>query len=211
MSLFLTIGITACLYIVIPKGFFPQQDTGMILGIAEAAQDISYTAMSQRMQAVINTVLKDPAVYSVGAQIGAGGATATLNQGRVFIALKPHDQRDVSADQIIARLRIKLAAVQGITLYMRAAQDITVGARLSKTQYQYTLTDADSHELNHWSEIFLEKLKTIAGITDVTSDQENAGPRLNKSHQVSESRLPPWITRWTMRSASASSRRCSLP
>ena len=179
MTMAATIALTGYFYVIIPKGFFPQQDTGMILGIAEAAQDVSFTAMSQRMEAVIDTVLKDPAVSSVGAQIGAGGATATLNQGRVFIALKPNDQRNVSADQIIARLREKLAAVEGITLYMQAAQDITVGARLSKTQYQYTLTDADQNELNHWSAIFLEKLTNLPGITDITSDQENAGPRLN--------------------------------
>ena len=174
-----TIGVTGYLYVVIPKGFFPQQDTGMIQGIAEAAQDISYTAMTQRMEAVINTVLKDPAVASVGAQIGAGGATATLNDGRMFIALKPRDQRDASADEVITRVQKSLAGIQGITLYMQASQDITVGARLNKTQYQYTLTDADSNELNHWSEIFLDKLRQIPGITGVTSDQENAGPRLN--------------------------------
>ena len=179
MAMVGTIAFTGYLYAVIPKGFFPQQDTGMILGIAEAAQDVSFKAMSQRMEAVIDTVLKDPAISSVGAQIGAGGATATLNQGRMFIALKPHDERNASADQVIARLREKLAAIEGITLYMQAAQDITVGARLSKTQYQYTLTDADLNELNHWSAIFLDKFKSLPGITDVTSDQENAGPRLN--------------------------------
>jgi hydrophobe/amphiphile efflux-1 (HAE1) family protein len=176
MTLFLTIGLTGYLYPVIPKGFFPQQDTGMITGIAEAAQDISYPAMVERIQAVIDTVLKDPAINSVGTQIGG---TTTLNQGRMFIALKPQDQRNANADQVIARLRTKLAAVQGITLYMQAAQDITVGARLSKTQYQYTLTDADSNELNHLSAIFLEKLRSIPGITGVTTDQQNAGPRLN--------------------------------
>jgi multidrug efflux pump len=174
-----TIAVTGYLYVVIPKGFFPQQDTGLIVGIAEAAQDVSYSAMVQRTGAVINTVLKDPDVYSVGASIGAGGGTSTLNQGRVFIALKPRDQRKASADQIIARLQTKLAAVEGITLYMQAAQDITVGARLSKTQYQYTLTDADSNELNHWSAIFLDEIKKIPGVTGVTTDQENAGPRLN--------------------------------
>ena len=176
MTLFLTIGLTGYLYTVIPKGFFPQQDTGMITGIAEAAQDISYPAMVERVEAVIDTVLKDSAIASVGAQIGG---TTTLNQGRMFIALKPQDQRKANADQVIARLRTRLAAVEGITLYMQAAQDITVGARLSKTQYQYTLTDADSNELNHWSDIFLEKLRSIPGIVDVTTDQQNAGPRLN--------------------------------
>jgi multidrug efflux pump len=174
-----TIVLTGYLYFIIPKGFFPQQDTGMIFGIAEAAQDISYAAMVQREGAIINTVLKDPAVDSVGASIGAGGGTTTLNQGRVFIALKPRDQRKADADQIISRLQAKLAAVPGITLYMQAAQDITVGARLSKTQYQYTLSDADSNELNHWSAYFLDKLKGIPGITGVTTDQENGGPRLN--------------------------------
>src|SRR5262249_49449092 len=126
-----TIAVTGYLYFVIPKGFFPQQDTGMIVAIAEASQDVSFNQMSQRMQAVIATVLKDPAVASVGAQIGAGGATATLNDGRMFIALKPHDQR-VSADQAIIRLQKSLAHIEGITLYMQAAQDITAGARLSK-------------------------------------------------------------------------------
>jgi HAE1 family hydrophobic/amphiphilic exporter-1 len=172
-----TIGLTGWLYVIIPKGFFPQQDTGMITAIAEANQDISFPAMVQRMQAVLDTVQKDPAVASIGSQVG--GAGGTLNQGRAFIALKPHDQRDVSADQVINRLRTSLAGIQGVTLYMQAAQDITVGGRLSKTQYQYTLNDADSNELNYWSAIFLEKLKTIPGITDVTTDQENAGPMLN--------------------------------
>ena len=174
-----TIGMTGYLYVVIPKGFFPQQDTGMIMGIAEAAQDISYPAMAQRMQAVMATVMKDPAVASVGAMVGAGGSTVTLNQGRMFIALTPHDARSVSADQVIARLDTALSRIQGITLYMQAAQDITVGGRLAKTQYQYTLTDADSNELTHWSAIFVDKLKSIPGITDVATDQENAGPRLN--------------------------------
>jgi multidrug efflux pump subunit AcrB len=170
-----TIAVTGYLYYVIPKGFFPQQDTGLIIGIAEAAQDISYTAMVQHEGAIINTVLKDPAVDSVGASIGAGGGTTTLNQGRVFIALKPRDQRRANADQIIRRLQTELAAVPGITLYMQAAQDITVGGRLSKTQYQYTLADADSNELNHWSAYFLDKLKGVPGITGVTTDQENGG------------------------------------
>ena len=130
------------------------------------------------MQAVIATVLKDPAVASVGAQIGASGTT-TLNDGRMFIALKPHDQRDVSADQVINRLRPQVAKLQGINLYMQAAQDITIGARVSRTQYQYTLVDADAGELNHWAPIFLDGLKKIPGITDVVSDQENAGPLLD--------------------------------
>ncbi len=174
-----TMALTAYLYVVIPKGFFPQQDTGMILGIAEASQDISFPAMAERMQAVIGVVSQDPAVASVGSQIGAGGATETLNDGRMFIALKPESQRSASADQVINRLRPKLAKIQGITLYMQAAQDITIGARLSKTQYQFTLADADAGELNGWSALFLDKVKSLPGIADVTSDQENGGPRLD--------------------------------
>ena len=157
-----TMALTGYLYVVIPKGFFPQQDTGMILGIAEASQDISFPAMAQRMQAVIGVVLQDPAVASVGSQIGAGGATATLNDGRMFIALKPESQRSASADQVINRLRPKLAKIQGITLYMQAAQDITIGARLSKTQYQFTLADADAAELNYWAALFLDKIQKLA-------------------------------------------------
>lgn len=179
MTLFLAIGVTGYLYVVIPKGFFPQQDTGLIVGVAEAAQDISYQAMTQRLKAVVDKVIEDPAVLSVGSALGAGGGVATVNQGRVFITLKPREQRDASADGVINRLQTKLAGVEGIALFMQAAQDITVGARLAKTQFQYTLTDSDSNELNHWSAIFLDKLKSIPGITDVTTDQENAGPRLN--------------------------------
>jgi multidrug efflux pump subunit AcrB len=135
--------------------------------------------MAERQQALIDILLKDPAIESVANYIGPGGPTATLNQGRVFIVLKPKPQRKASADQIINRLKPQLAKIQGITLYMQAAQDITIGARLSKTQYQYTLTDADSDELSHWSAIFLEKLRATSGITDVASDQANAGPMLD--------------------------------
>ena len=178
MVMFATIALTGYLYVVIPKGFFPQQDTGMIIGLSEAAQDISYQAMVERQQALINAVMRDPAVASVGAQIGAGGGTTTVNDGRLFIALKPQNQR-VPVDRVIARLRSSLAKIQGITLYMQAAQDITIGGRVSKTQYQYTLDDADPGELNHWAALFLDKIKTIPGIVDVTTDQLNAGPMLD--------------------------------
>ncbi|MGA7996251.1 MAG: efflux RND transporter permease subunit, partial [Bradyrhizobium sp.] len=174
-----TIVLTGYLYVVIPKGFFPQQDTGLIIGVTEAAQDISFAAMAERQQAVVNVVLRDPAVASVGSQIGAGGPTATLNDGRMFIALKPRDERKASADEVINRLRPKLAKLQGITLYMQAAQDITIGGRVSRTQYQFTLTDPDPGELIHWSTLFLDKLKSVPGIADVASDQQNAGPLLD--------------------------------
>src|SRR5262249_50138288 len=142
-----TVALTGYLYVIIPKGFFPQQDTGLILGFSEAAQDISYQAMAQRQQALIDAVLQDPAVASVG----AGGGNYSTNTGRMFISLKPKSQRDASADQIILRLQQRLAKIQGITLYMQAAQDITIGGRLNKTQYQYTLSDSDPGELNHWA------------------------------------------------------------
>jgi HAE1 family hydrophobic/amphiphilic exporter-1 len=174
-----TIVVTGYLYYVIPKGFFPEQDTGMILGIGEAAQDISYPAMADRMQAAVNVLLKDPDITSVGSNVGPGGPTATLNQGRLFIALKPRDERRASASEIIDRLRPQLAKVEGIALFLQPAQDITIGGRLNKTQYQYTLADADSNELNHWAGIFLDKLKTLPQITDVATDQENSGPLLD--------------------------------
>jgi hydrophobe/amphiphile efflux-1 (HAE1) family protein len=174
-----TIVLTGYLYIIIPKGFFPQQDTGMITGITEASEDISFPAMAERQQAVVDVVLKDPAVASVGSYIGPGGPTATLNNGRLFIALKPQGERTASADEVINRLRPKLAELQGITLYMQAAQDITIGGRVSRTQYQYTLTDPDPGELNQWSAQFLDKLKSVPGIADIASDQQNAGPLLD--------------------------------
>jgi hydrophobe/amphiphile efflux-1 (HAE1) family protein len=174
-----TVVLTGYLYYIIPKGFFPLQDTGMLFGIAEAAQDISFPAMVERQQALMNIVLKDPAVESVSDFMGPGGATPTLNQGRGFVVLKPLSQRKVSASQVIERLKPQLARVQGASLYLQPAQDITIGARIAKTQYQYTLYDADSRELEHWTEIFLNKLKTMPQITDVATDQENAGPMLN--------------------------------
>jgi hydrophobe/amphiphile efflux-1 (HAE1) family protein len=174
-----TVALTGYLYMVIPKGFFPQQDTGLILGFSEAAQDISHQAMAQRQQALIDAVLQDPAVASVGTGIGAGGGNYTTNTGRMFIALKPKSQRDASADQVILRLQQRLAKIQGITLYMQAAQDITIGGRLNKTQYQYTLADSDPGELSHWAPLFLEKIRALPGITGVTTDQLNAGPLLD--------------------------------
>jgi hydrophobe/amphiphile efflux-1 (HAE1) family protein len=175
MVMFATVALTGYLYVIIPKGFFPQQDTGLILGFAEAGQDISYKAMAQRTQALIDAVLEDPAVASVGTAIGFGGGNYTTNTGRMFISLKPKGQRDASADQIILRLQQRLAKIQGIALYMQAAQDITIGGRLNKTQYQYTLADSDPGELSHWAPLFLEKIRALPGITGVTTDQLNSG------------------------------------
>jgi HAE1 family hydrophobic/amphiphilic exporter-1 len=174
-----TIVLTGYLYYMIPKGFFPLQDTGMLYGIAEAAQDISFPAMAERQQALMNVVLQDPAVESVSDFMGPGGSTPTLNQGRGFVVLKPIEERKISAAAVIERLRPKLAQVQGATLYLQPAQDITIGARIAKTQYQYTLYDADSRELDHWVDIFFNKMRSMPQITDVATDQENAGPMLN--------------------------------
>ena len=170
-----TIIATGILFVMIPKGFFPQEDTGLIIGIAEGAQDISPAGMMGRMQAVLDVVTKDPAVASAIGYIGPGGPTVTLNDGRMFITLKPLGQRSASADQVIARLNRALQPVEGVTLYMQAAQDITIGARLSKTQYQYTLVDVDNDELNHWAPILLQKLQGLPQLTDVASDQQSAG------------------------------------
>src|SRR3981189_852599 len=175
MTMFGTIALTGYLFVIIPKGFFPQQDTGLIIGLSEAAQDISFQAMAERQQALINAVMKDPAVASIGSAVGAGGGNTTVNNGRVYIALKPQNQRD-SMDEVIARLRTNLGKIQGITLYMQAAQDVTIGGRLSKTQYQYTLADADAGALNHWAGLFLDKIKAVPGIADVATDQLHARP-----------------------------------
>jgi len=169
-----TVVLTGVLFIEIPKGFFPQEDTGLIQGIAEGAENISPQAMKDRMRAVLAVVMQDPAVAAANAYIGPGGPTVTENDGRVFITLKPYGQRP-GVDQLIARLSKALQPVYGITLYMQAAQDITVGARVSKTQYQYTLVDVDIDELDHWAPILFNKLKTLPQLTDVASDQQSTG------------------------------------
>ncbi len=174
-----TVAATVALFIVIPKGFFPQQDTGLIVGISEAAQDVSPEGMKQRQQAILEIASRDPAVASAVGYIGPGGPTVTENDGRVFITLKPHGQRDVTADQVIARLATALQQVQGITLYMQAAQDINIGSRLSKTQYQFTLTDVDSAELNLYAPKLLAKLQSLPELSSVASDQQSTGRTLN--------------------------------
>jgi hydrophobe/amphiphile efflux-1 (HAE1) family protein len=178
LTMFGTIALTGYLYVVIPKGFFPEQDTGLIIGLSEAAQDISFQAMAERQQALLDALMRDPAVASVGAAVGAGGGNTTVNDGRVYIALKPKSERGSMAD-VLERLRTNLAKIQGITLYMQAAQDITIGGRVSKTMYQYTLNDADPGELDHWAALFLDRIKAVPGITDVATDQLNAGPMLD--------------------------------
>ena len=178
-SFFATLAITVVLFQTIPKGFFPQQDTGLITGISEAAQDISFTEMMRRQVALGEIIQQDPAIASVGMVAGSGGPTASLNNGRVFITLKPKDQRDVSIQQVISRLRTKLNEVEGARLFMQPAQDVNVGGRLSRTQFQYTLQDSNLDELNEWAPKILERLKAVPALRDVATDQQFSGLALS--------------------------------
>ncbi|HVY42834.1 MAG TPA: multidrug efflux RND transporter permease subunit [Hyphomicrobiaceae bacterium] len=175
---FATVILTGYLFVTIPKGFFPQQDTGLITGISEAAQDISFRDMMSKQEALGEIIGKDPAVATYAMVIGTGGSTSTLNSGRFFITLKPRSERDASAGEIIARLRPQLEKVEGARLFMQAAQDVNVGGRLSRTQFQYTLQDANFDELNEWAPKVLEKLKTIPELRDVATDQQTSGTAL---------------------------------
>lgn len=177
LTFFLTLGATVYLFTAIPKGFFPQQDTGLITGISEGPQDVSFQKMVQLQEALGDIVRADPAVDTIAMAIGGSGGTA-INNGRMFITLKPREQRDVSADRVIARLRPKLEEVQGARLYLQAAQDVRMGGRSSRTQYQYTLQDADLAELSEWSPKVLAKLQTLAEVRDVATDQQVAGTTL---------------------------------
>jgi HAE1 family hydrophobic/amphiphilic exporter-1 len=166
-----TLTATVALFIVIPKGFFPQQDTGFIFGSAQGAQDTSFEAMNRRMIQLADVVRHDPDVTGVA----MFGNSSQFNAGFFFIALKPKDEgRTLSADQVIARLRPQLAQVEGVSLLMQAGQDINVGGRLARTQFQYTLTDANLDELNEWAPKLLEKMQELPQLTDVASDIQNA-------------------------------------
>jgi multidrug efflux pump len=169
-----TVALSVYLYIVIPKGFFPQQDTGRLNGSVVADQDISFQAMQVKIQALAAIVKQDPAVDNVLAFSGGGGGTTT-NTGRVFIALKPLGQRSETADQIITRLRPKLNAVPGATLFLQAVQDVRIGGRQSSAQYQYTIQSDNLQLLNHWGPILLKTMKGIHQLTDVNNDSQNKG------------------------------------
>jgi multidrug efflux pump len=171
----LTLIATLLLYVVIPKGFFPVQDTGVILGISEASQSASFAAMADRQQAAARTILKDPAVASLSSFIGVDGTNTTINSGRIQINLKPLRERKASASEIIRRLQPELAKIEGITLFMQPVQDLTVEDRVSRTQYQYTLEDPDARELAAWVPRFVARLQQIPELRDVASDQQNAG------------------------------------
>jgi multidrug efflux pump len=169
-----TLAATIYGYTIMPKGFFPEEDTGLILGVAEAAPDTSFAAMSGRIQRLGRIVMADPDVDNVYYWIGPN---PTVSQGRMMINLKPRKERRASAGEIIARLKPKLAGVEGIALFMQVRQDIQVGGRPSKTQYQYTLQDGDSDELARWAPVFEKKLKSLPQLQDVTSDTQASAPR----------------------------------
>ncbi len=175
MLFFATMAFTAYLYTVIPKGFFPTQDTGVMLGITEAGQDVSFAEMTRRQIRAAEVVAADPAVVAISSSIGAGLGAQTGNNGRLWITLKPFDQRDVTVQQIIARLRPKVAQIEGMNVYFQPAQDINVGGRLARTQYQYTIQDADLNELYQWAPKVLQTLRQTPMLRDVATDQQVAG------------------------------------
>jgi multidrug efflux pump len=170
-----TLLLTIYLYIVIPKGFFPVQDTGVIQGISQASQSIGSKSMSTKQQELAKIILADPAVESISSFIGADGTNTTLNSGRISINLKPLDQRKLSASDVIRRLQTKLADVKDIQLFMQPVQNITIDDRVSRTQYQYTLEDADQNELNQWAAQFVDRLKQLPELEDVATDQQLGG------------------------------------
>jgi multidrug efflux pump len=171
----ITLAVTVILYIVIPKGFFPVQDTGLIQGISEAPQSISYAAMADRQQALADAILKDPDVDSLSSFIGVDGTNTTLNQGRFLINLKPHNQRSTNATQIIRRLTKETANVTGISLYMQPVQDLTIDTTVSKTQYQFMLEDANPDELAQWTPKLVDKLRGLPQLEDVASNLQQQG------------------------------------
>ena len=170
-----TLAATILLYVIVPKGFFPVQDTGVILGVSEAPQTVSFAAMAARQQELAKVILQDPAVQSLSSFIGVDGINTTLNSGRIQINLKPLDERKVSAGDIIRRLQPQLAEVEGITLFLQPVQDLTVEDRVSRTQYQYSIECPDPNELHLWAPRLVEKLQTLPQLRDVASDQQNRG------------------------------------
>jgi len=175
LVLFITIGTAALsvyLYIIVPKGFFPQQDTGRLMGAIHAEQDISFQAIREKMYNYVGIIMKDPAVNTVTGFVGGGG---TANTGRMFITLKPLNERHISADQVITRLRSKLASVPGATLYLQAAQDLQIGGRMGNAQYQYTLQSESLSDLNEWAPKVLARLRRLPDLRDVSTDQQNRG------------------------------------
>jgi multidrug efflux pump len=185
-----TLVLTVVLYILIPKGFFPVQDTGVIQGISQASESISYEDMAVKQQELARVILQDPAVESLSSFIGADGINTTLNSGRININLIPIEKRHISAADVIRRLQTKLVNVSSVHLYMQPVQDITVDDRVTRTQYQYTLEDPDFDELNQWSDKFVAELKKLPELEDVATDQQTGGRALKLNiDRVTASRL----------------------
>jgi HAE1 family hydrophobic/amphiphilic exporter-1 len=176
MVFFATLGLSLYLFVIIPKGFFPQQDVGLITATSEASQDISFEAMKSRQEALGKTVMEDPDVATVAMAIGGSGRAG--NNGNLFITLKPRNERTASAQQIISRLRPKLEKVDGARLYMQAAQDVRLGGRPTRTQFEFTLQDANLDELNEWAPKILTRMRTLPELRDVATDQQSEGTTL---------------------------------
>ena len=174
-----TLVATIWLYIIVPKGLLPQQDTGLIVGVTDAAQSISFKAMVERQHVVADIVRQDPDVVGVASFVGAGTVNATVNTGRLYINLKPRDQRRASVSEVIDRLRDATKDVEGISLFMQAVQDVQIDSRVSRTQYQYTLEDADESELSPWASKLLNKLRTLPDLVDLATDQQSSGLQLS--------------------------------
>src|SRR6202011_1437934 len=170
-----TVALTAILYILIPKGFFPEQDTGLIQGVSEATESISYAAMAERQQALAAAILKDPDVLSLSSFIGVDGNNVTLNSGRFLINLKPRADRSTTVADVIRRLRDETADVTGITVYMQPVQDLTLDNTISRTQYQFTLESADAAALSTWAPKLVTALNKLPELADVVSNQEDNG------------------------------------
>ena len=170
-----TLVLTFWLAIIVPKGFLPEQDTGLILGVTDAAQSVSFSKMAELQQSVAELIKQDPDVKNVASFVGAGTVNATLNSGRLYIVLKPRSERNATAQQIITRLRASLNNVIGISVFFQAVQDLQIDTRLSRTQYQYTIEDANTEELNLWVPRLKEKLSALPSLMDVSSDQQVEG------------------------------------
>ena len=173
---FATIALSVYLFVIIPKGFFPQQDNGFLTGVSEMSQDISFSDMKRKQEELSRIVQADPAVDSIAMFIGGGGTA--LNSGRMYITLKPHDERNADAQQIIARLRPKLEKVEGARLYMQASQDVRLGGRATRTQFEFTLQDANLTELNEWAPKILARMQKLPELRDVATDQQTEGTTL---------------------------------
>ena len=174
-----TVVLTVVLAIVVPKGLFPQQDTGMLLGVTQAPPDVSFLAMMEHQRAVAETIQRDPDVLTVASFIGADGNNPTLNSGRLSITLKPRQERQADAQQIIDRLSPKLAQIAGVEVYLQAVQDLQIDSRQSRTQYQYTLEDADPGELGTWAPRVLDRLRQLPELADVATDEQQGALQLS--------------------------------